>query len=78
MNTRKNASITKEEELKLSDNTPKGTSYIVKHDGGWMHAWATIENNKGYFVVIEASSEDGLKDEVATKFQKSVKIKGVK
>jgi hypothetical protein len=78
VNTRKNASITKEEELKLSDNTPKGNSYVVKHDGGWMYAWATIENNKGYFVVIEATTEEGLKDDVATKFQKSVKIKGVK
>ena len=78
INTRKNASITKEEELKLSDNTPKGTSFIIKHDAGWMFAWATIENNKGYFVVVEATSEEGLKDEVVTKFQKSVKIKGVK
>jgi len=78
LNTRKNASITKEEELKLSDNTPKGNSFVVKHDGGWIYAWATIENNKGYFVFVEATSEDGLKDDVVTKFQKSVKIKGVK
>lgn len=78
MNTRKSASIVKEEELKLNDNTPKGNSYVIKHDQGWIFVWAAIENNKGYFVLIEGTTEESLKAEAVKKFQQSVKIKGVK
>jgi len=78
MKTRKNASITSEEELKLSDHTPTGSSFVIKHDAGSMFVWATIENNKGYFVLIEAKSEEGLKTDAVKNFQKSVKITGVK
>lgn len=78
MNTRKNASIVKEEELKLNDQTPQGNSFVIKHETGWVFCWATIENGKGYFVVIEGNSEDSLNSESAKKFQKSVRIKGVK
>lgn len=78
MSKRKNASIIKEEELKLSDTTPMGASYLVKHDTGHLLAWATIENGKGYFVIIEGADEDALKLDEVKKFQKSVKITGVK
>lgn len=78
MNTRKNATILKEEVLTLSDHTPKGSSFIVKHEEGCFFAWSTIENGKGYFVLIEAGSEESLKNDAVKNFQKSVKIKGVK
>jgi len=78
MKERKNATIIKEEELKLNDTTPKGTSYLVKHDKGSFFAWATIENGKGYFVIIEGPSEASLKADVVKNFQNSVKIMGVK
>jgi hypothetical protein len=75
MEKRKNASITKEEELKLSDNTPVGTGFVVKHDAGWFFAWVTIENGKAYCVTVEAKSEESLKADAVKNFQKSVKIK---
>lgn len=78
MRERKNATIIKEEELKLNDTTPKGTSFLVRHDTGSFFAWTTIENGKGYFVIVEGTSEAGLKADVVKNFQNSVKIMSVK
>ncbi|HQR06446.1 MAG TPA: hypothetical protein PLN21_06465 [Gemmatales bacterium] len=75
---RKNATIINEEELKLNDTTPKGVSYLVKHDAGNFFAWTTIENGKGYFVIIEGPSEASLQGEVVKNFKNSVKIMSVK
>lgn len=78
MNERNNATIVKEEEIKLNATTPKGTSFLVNHDKGFFFAWATIENGKGYFVIIEGLTEESLKAEVVKNFKTSVKIMGVK
>lgn len=78
MESRKNARITLESELKISEYAPMGKCFIVKHDAGWLFAWTTIENGKGYFIMIEAKSEDAFQSQAVKAFQKSVKITGMK
>ncbi|MFT3880286.1 MAG: hypothetical protein QM703_11570 [Gemmatales bacterium] len=78
MKERKNATILNEEEIKLNDTTPRGNSYLVKHDRGWFFAWTTVENGKGYFVIVEGLTEASLQGEVVKNFKNSVKIMSVK
>jgi ABC-type sulfate/molybdate transport systems ATPase subunit len=69
-----NASVTKEEEFKLSDHAPKGRSFVIKTNKGWLLAWVTIENGKLYIVMVNGNTEESLKDEAVKNFQKSVRI----
>ena len=78
LKSRNNATTIRQGVMTLNDNSPKGKSYVVKHDKGVLFAWTTIENGKAYFVIIEGAGEESLKSAIVKNFQKSVKITGNK
>lgn len=77
-NAQKNPTILRQPLIKLNDKTPVGYSYVVKHDNGVLSAWATIENGKAYFVIIEGANEASLKSDTVKNFRRSVLITGSK
>jgi hypothetical protein len=78
MNSRKNSTITRQGDMALNDNSPKGKSHVIKHDQGSLFAWTSIENGKAYFVIIEGSGEESFKSATVKNFLNSVKITAMK